>query len=119
MAVLPPPTTTTIQHGQATSVYDGDLEDIFAVQDEITNIIVGTLAGQIEHLELRRVGEPPQFDFEPLDHLALAERHDLIDFEAGAKVTGHKWYFLKNEMAQNHVRHDALEVLDRLPSQAA
>jgi adenylate cyclase len=34
--------------------YDRDLDDIFAVQDEITNIIVATLAGQIEHLELRR-----------------------------------------------------------------
>ncbi len=34
--------------------YDRDLDDIFAVEDEITNIIVATLAGQIEHLELRR-----------------------------------------------------------------
>jgi TolB-like protein/Tfp pilus assembly protein PilF len=37
--------------------YDRDLDDIFAVQDEITNVIVATLAGQIEHLELRRAAK--------------------------------------------------------------
>ena len=34
--------------------YDRNLDDIFTVQDEITNIIVATLAGRIERLELRR-----------------------------------------------------------------
>jgi TolB-like protein len=39
--------------------YDRDLADIFAVQDEITNVIVATLAGQLEHLELRRATTKP------------------------------------------------------------
>jgi TolB-like protein len=42
--------------------YDRELDDIFAVQDEITNIIVATLAGQIEHLELRRAATKPAED---------------------------------------------------------
>ena len=42
-------------------------------------------------------GEPPKFDFKPKDHVALAEALDLVDFEAGAKVAGQKFYFLKNE----------------------
>ena len=55
-------------------------------------------AGSEEHFrELRRVGEPPRFDFAPADHLEIAERLDLVDFESGAKVTGQKFYFLKNE----------------------
>jgi len=33
-------------------------------------------------------GEKPTFDFEPLPHWELAERHGLVDFERGAKVTG-------------------------------
>ena len=33
-------------------------------------------------------GAKPTFDFEPLPHWELAARHDLIDFERGAKVTG-------------------------------
>ncbi|MEZ6070638.1 MAG: serine--tRNA ligase [Pirellulales bacterium] len=39
----------------------------------------------------------PTFDFEPLDHVALGDRLDLIDFEGGAKVAGHGFYFLKND----------------------
>jgi seryl-tRNA synthetase len=46
---------------------------------------------------VRRWGEPPSFDFAPKDHVALAEALDLVDFEAGASVTGQKFYFLKNE----------------------
>ena len=42
--------------------YDRNLDDIFAVQDEITNIIVATLAGQIEYLELRRAAATPDQD---------------------------------------------------------
>src|SRR5260221_1578116 len=42
-------------------------------------------------------GEPRKFDFTPKDHVALAEALDLVDFEAGAAVTGQKFYFLKNE----------------------
>jgi seryl-tRNA synthetase len=38
--------------------------------------------------------------FPVLDHVALAEQHDLIDFEGGARVAGHGFYFLKNEAAQ-------------------
>ncbi len=39
--------------------YDRDLDNIFAVEDEITDIIVATLAGQIEDLELRRAAKKP------------------------------------------------------------
>lgn len=41
--------------------------------------------------------EPTQFDFKPKDHVELGRELDLIDFEAGAKVAGPKFYFLKNE----------------------
>lgn len=39
----------------------------------------------------------PQFDFQPRDHVEIAERLNLIDLEGGAKVAGHGFYFLKNE----------------------
>ncbi|MGI6402117.1 MAG: serine--tRNA ligase [Thermoguttaceae bacterium] len=35
--------------------------------------------------------------FKPLDHVELGEKHDLIDFESGARVAGAGFYFLKNE----------------------
>jgi seryl-tRNA synthetase len=46
-----------------------------------------------------RHGEPRRFDFKPKDHVALCESLDLADFEAGTKVSGQKFYFLKNEAA--------------------
>ncbi|TWT70454.1 serine--tRNA ligase [Crateriforma conspicua] len=38
----------------------------------------------------------PQFEFQPLDHLELGEKHDLFDFEGGARVAGSGFYFLRN-----------------------
>ena len=50
------------------------------------------------NLELFRGKTPvPEFDFQPLDHVQLGEKLDLMDFEAGARVAGHGFYFLKNE----------------------
>jgi seryl-tRNA synthetase len=39
------------------------------------------------------------FGFPVLDHVQIAEQHDLIDFEGAARVAGHGFYFLKNEAA--------------------
>lgn len=46
-----------------------------------------------------KYGEPRKFDFAAKDHVALCESLDLADFEAGTKVAGQKFYFLKNEAA--------------------
>ncbi|MDJ0865010.1 MAG: serine--tRNA ligase [Myxococcota bacterium] len=53
--------------------------------------------GEEDGVEIRRVGEPTPFDFPPLDHVELGERLDLIDFDAGTRVAGPKFYYLKNE----------------------
>lgn len=47
-----------------------------------------------DNLELWRWGEPKQFDFEALDHLALAEKLGLADFEGGRRVGGARAYAL-------------------------
>jgi seryl-tRNA synthetase len=52
-----------------------------------------------ENVPLRFWGEPPRFDFTPLDHVALMERLDLVELARGAKVSGHRGYFLKREAA--------------------
>jgi len=53
--------------------------------------------GEEASRELRVVGRKPEFAFEPKDHVRLMEALDLVDFEGGAKVTGQKFYYLKNE----------------------
>jgi seryl-tRNA synthetase len=42
-------------------------------------------------------GTKPKFDFKPKDHVDLCTSLQLADFEAGTKVAGQKFYFLKNE----------------------
>jgi seryl-tRNA synthetase len=77
--------------------------------------------GEDDARELRRAGAPPRFDFTPLDHVELARRLDLIDFEAGTRVAGPKFYYLKNEavllelalerMALEHLRAEGFQLL--------
>lgn len=50
-----------------------------------------------ENLEVKKVGVPRKFDFEARDHVQLMEELDLVDFERGTKVSGQKFYYLKNE----------------------
>ncbi len=50
------------------------------------------------NLELFKGKTPkPQFDFTPLDHVELSEKLDLVDFQGGARVAGHGFYFLRND----------------------
>ena len=50
-----------------------------------------------DNLEVKRVGSPTQFDFEPKDHVQLGQELDIIDFDSATKVSGTKFYYLKNE----------------------
>jgi seryl-tRNA synthetase len=74
----------------------GELDELTAA---IPNFVHpdSPVGGEEDFSVLRKWGEPPQFDFLPLDHLAITEALDLVDFEAGAKVVGQKFYYLKNE----------------------
>lgn len=38
--------------------------------------------------EVRVWGEKPAYDFQPKDHVTLGAQHGMLDFEAGAKITG-------------------------------
>jgi seryl-tRNA synthetase len=50
-----------------------------------------------ENVEIWRSGELPNFGFEPKDHVELGESLGIIDFEAGTKVAGSKFYFLRGD----------------------
>jgi len=55
-----------------------------------------------ENVEIRRVGEIRQFDFEPKDHVQLGLALDIIDIERGVKLAGTRNYFLKGDGALLH-----------------
>ncbi|MGH0035916.1 MAG: serine--tRNA ligase [Myxococcota bacterium] len=71
------------------------------------------VGGEEDFREIRRVGEVPSFDFPVEDHLAIAERLDLVDFERAARVSGQKFYYLKNEavLLELALQRYALDVL--------
>jgi seryl-tRNA synthetase len=50
-----------------------------------------------DNLEVKRVGTPRVFTFTPKDHVQLGQELDLIDFDEATKVSGPKFYYLKNE----------------------
>jgi seryl-tRNA synthetase len=50
-----------------------------------------------DNLEVKRVGEPTRFDFDSADHVKLGQDLDIIDFDSATKVSGTKFYYLKNE----------------------
>lgn len=52
-----------------------------------------------DNVVVKIVGTPRAFDFPLLDHVALLERHDLVELERGSRVAGHRGYFLKREAA--------------------
>ncbi len=52
-----------------------------------------------DNVVLRKEGDMPQFDFEPKEHWELAEDLELLDMERGAKVSGARFFFMRNELA--------------------
>jgi seryl-tRNA synthetase len=48
---------------------------------------------------IRTVGEPPKFDFAPLDHVALIEKNDWADLSGVTQVSGSRTYCLKGALA--------------------
>ena len=53
--------------------------------------------GEANNRELKRWGTIPSFPFKAKDHLEIALALGLLDFEAAARVSGQKFYYLKNE----------------------
>jgi len=52
-----------------------------------------------EAVEVRRVGEPPAFDFPAKDHLDLAQAFGWIDMERAAKVSGSRFAYRVGDLA--------------------
>ena len=50
-----------------------------------------------ENKEIKQVGTIRKFTFRPKDHVEIGQALDIIDFEAGTKVSGVKFYYLKKK----------------------
>ena len=75
---------------------DADAEFARIVGSIANPILDGVPAGgEDDFILLKTVGEKPQFDFEPRDHLELGELLGAIDMGRGAKVSGARFSFLR------------------------
>jgi len=64
-------------------------------------------------VEVRRRGEPPEFEFEPRDHVALGELLGVLDIERAARTSGSRFVYLLGDIVHVQfalVRH-ALDIL--------
>ncbi|RMI34186.1 serine--tRNA ligase [Nocardia stercoris] len=70
--------------------------DMDTAHRAISNVVQegAPAGGEDDYIVLEHIGTPPEFDFEPKDHLDLGEAAGLIDMERGVKVSGSRFYFL-------------------------
>jgi seryl-tRNA synthetase len=57
---------------------------------------VPTGRDQADNVVIRLLGRPRKFDFIPRDHVEIGTKLDLFDIERAAKISGSRFYFLKN-----------------------
>lgn len=73
-------------------------EEVTRLQWLVPNVVSpDTPAGASDedNVEVRRVGEITNFDYEAKDHVELGELHDMIDIARGVKIGGTRSYVLK------------------------
>jgi seryl-tRNA synthetase len=91
------------------TIQDGEAAEK-RLDDELRNLLAGTPntpaddvpvgPDETANVELRKVGAPPKFDFQPKQHFELGEALGLMDFETAAKLSGSRFVVLKGALAR-------------------
>lgn len=76
-----------------------ELREVWLKIPNLTHPDVVVSGNEDDNPVLEIVKKPKKFSFTPLDHVQLGEKNDLIDFDRATKVSGAKFYYLKNELA--------------------
>ena len=84
--------------------------DLQAVQAELQSIELGLPnllddsvpdgKDETDNVEVRRWGEPTQFDFTARDHIELGESLGMLEFEAASKISGSRFVVMKGKLAR-------------------
>ncbi len=80
-------------------------EKIEAIAQGIPNVPADDVPlgkDESENVEQHRWGTPRSFDFPVLDHVELGARHQRLDAEAGAKLSGSRFTVLRGPIARLH-----------------
>ena len=86
--------------------------ELKALQDELNDLLAGmpnipdddVPAGEDEsdNVEVRKWGEPTDFDFDVQDHVSLGEQLGTLDFETATKLTGSRFAVMRGSLARLH-----------------
>jgi seryl-tRNA synthetase len=80
-------------------------EKIEVIAQEIPNLPAEDVPfgkDETENVEQKRWGTPRSFDFPVLDHVELGARHQRLDAETGAKLSGSRFTVLRGPIARLH-----------------
>ncbi len=72
---------------------------------EVPNLPHASVPGgndETGNVQIRRWGEPRQFDFDIQDHVSIGESLALLDFETAAKLSGARFSVMKGNLARLH-----------------
>ncbi|MEX2007115.1 MAG: serine--tRNA ligase [Candidatus Saccharimonadales bacterium] len=102
------PSAETVKKGKHLRQHLADCEAQFAaIEKEFEPLMVAVpnvfaddtpLGGEDANQEEKKWGVTAFPDFEVIDHQTWAQKKGFLDFERGAKVAGHKFYFLKGDL---------------------
>ena len=98
------------------------VKDMAARLPNLPNPTIPVGPDENANVEIKVVGEPRKFDFEPKPHWEIGEKLDILDFERGAKVSGSRFLFYKglgakleravyNFMLDEHEKEGYIEIL--------
>ncbi|MDO9103121.1 MAG: serine--tRNA ligase [Candidatus Nitrotoga sp.] len=79
-----------------------DLQAFLSVIPNTPHISVPVGKSEADNVEMRRVGSPPEFNFEVKDHVSVGEDVGGLDFETAAKISGARFSLLKGPLARLH-----------------
>ncbi|MDP2671665.1 MAG: serine--tRNA ligase [bacterium] len=74
-------------------------EEFRDLLDQVPNLLDKSVpdgATEESNVEIKRWGEIEKRDFKIIDHVQIAEKLGIIDFEAGTKIGGRGFYYLKD-----------------------
>jgi seryl-tRNA synthetase len=92
---------STIQEGEAAEKrLDDELRNLLAAISNVPAADVPVGPDETANDELRKVGTPPKFAFQPKQHFELGETLGLMDFETAAKLSGSRFVVLKGPLAR-------------------
>ena len=87
-------------------------EELNKIQDQLEDYMSGIPnlpddhvppgTNEDDNLEIRRWGKPRDFTFEVKDHVDLGELSGMLDFQAGAKITGSRFSVMRGGIARMH-----------------